>query len=182
MRSSLRKQLASTLTSLLSGRLSWRICQIPSAAYRGQAGGPFDDDLVAAGLGYVETEHRRIAALAAQTGTAAAQRAPSTFCATRHRTCTLTQLRQVMAGRSWWAPGTRPEDMDALDAGILGSSKLKTGHYAFWHFLAYSIPGVSWVMRRIGVPPGSHEAMNLDKPSRDGVPLCLRRCSRTHRA
>jgi len=127
----------------------------------------FDDDLVAAGLGYVETEHRRIAALAAQTGTAAAQRAAfGRLCHTAQDLYAHSNYVRLWLDAHGGLQATRPEDMDALDAGILGSSKLKTGHYAFWHFLAYSIPGVSWVMRRIGVPPGSHEAMNLDKPSR----------------
>jgi hypothetical protein len=127
----------------------------------------FDDDRIAEGRAYIESQHREIAALAADPQAAPTQRA--------------ALGRLLHAAQDWYSHSnyvdlwldahgglvaTSPRDIDGLEPSLLNDPRLRTGHFIpLWSFLYY-VPLLKHLARRIFMPANSHEAMNLDSPQK----------------
>jgi hypothetical protein len=61
--------------------------------------------------------------------------------------------------------GTNPQDVNGLDEKLLNHPKLITGDFKIWRDIFYYIPLMNRFLRKIYIPPYSHEAMNLDNPN-----------------
>ncbi|MCJ7551389.1 MAG: hypothetical protein MUQ30_17095, partial [Anaerolineae bacterium] len=126
----------------------------------------FDNNKIAESLAYVEELHRQIAGLAAQGSHGSRQRVAL------GRLCHAVQdfyahSNYVDLWLSQQPQPTPPADtMDGLIPELLNHPDLRTGTFVLLRDIIYYIPIIGALWRRIYVPPGSHEAMNLDSPER----------------
>jgi len=126
----------------------------------------FDNNKIAAALAYVEDLHTQIVELAAAGGHGSQQRAAL------GRLCHAVQdfyahsnyVDLWLAGQGHPVP---PADaIDALIPELLDHPNLRAGTFVLLRDIIYYIPLIGALWRRIYVPAGSHEAMNLDSPDR----------------
>jgi len=126
----------------------------------------FDNNRIAAALAYVEDLHAQIVELAVAGDHGSQQRAAL------GRLCHAVQdfyahsnyVDLWLAGQDHPVP---PADtIDALIPDLLNHPDLRTGTYVVLRDIVYSVPIIGALWRRIYLPSGSHEAMNLDSPDR----------------
>jgi len=126
----------------------------------------FDNNKIAGALAYVEDLHTRIVELAVAGGHGSQQRAALS------RLCHAVQDFYAHSNYVdlWLANQDHPvpaaDAIDALIPELLNHPDLRTGTYVVLRDIVYSVPIVGALWRRIYVPSGSHEAMNLDSPDR----------------
>jgi hypothetical protein len=112
---------------------------------------------------YVDAEHALIEDLAARRGPIAQQRAAlGRLLHTVQDFYAHTNYVDLWLTRYGLAETDR---IDGLDDGLIGSPELRVGEWIFWRDSLYYIPVVGRLLRRIWLPAGSHEAMNLDSPA-----------------
>jgi len=126
----------------------------------------FDNNKIAESLAYVESLHRQIAVLAAQGDNGKQQRAAL------GRLCHAVQDFYAHSNYVdlWLADHDHPVPpayaIDGLIPELLNHPDLRTGTFVLLRDIIYYVPLIGALWRRIHVPPGSHEAMNLDSPDR----------------
>jgi hypothetical protein len=64
------------------------------------------------------------------------------------------------------SPRPPAEAINGLDPALLNHPELRTGTTVLLRDVIYYVPLLGKLARKIYVPPGSHEAMNLDSPQR----------------
>src|SRR5262249_38805069 len=57
-------------------------------------------------------------------------------------------------------------DHAGLDPDILSHPSLRVAEWQTWRDPFYYVPGVGHILRRVWLPDGSHESINLDSPSK----------------
>jgi len=126
----------------------------------------FDNNKIAESLAYVEDLHAQIVELAAAGDHGSGQRAAlGRLCHTVQDFYAHSNYVDLwLAGQGQPVPAA--DAIDALIPELLNHPDLRTGTYVVLRDLVYSVPIVGALWRRIYVPPGSHEAMNLDSPDR----------------
>ena len=126
----------------------------------------FDNNKIAESLAYVESLHGQIAVLAAQSDHGKLQRAAL------GRLCHAVQDFYAHSNYVdlWLANHDHPVPpayaIDGLIPELLNHPDLRTGTFVLLRDIIYYVPLIGALWRRIYVPPGSHEAMNLDSPDR----------------
>jgi len=126
----------------------------------------FDNNKISESLAYIEELHGQIAGLAAQSGHGSRQRAAL------GRLCHTVQDFYAHSNYVdlWLANQGHPvppaDAIDALIPELLNHPDLRTGTYMILRDIIYYIPLIGSLVRSFHVPPGSHEAMNLDSPDR----------------
>jgi hypothetical protein len=125
------------------------------------------DNRIDDGWDYIEAEHANLAKLAAEQGSGDSLRAA--FGRLTHAAQDFYAHTNYV--RLWLAlkgglNETSPDDIDVLDAGLMGHPELCTGSFVLWRDWVYHVPVVKRLVRGLHVPPGSHEAMHLDSPAR----------------
>lgn len=127
----------------------------------------FDNNLIPKSLAYIYAEHARIVALAAQPAGGPAQRAAlGRLCHTVQDFYSHSNYVDLWLAANGGLATTTPADIDGLDDTLLNHPDLITGNFYLWRDLVFHIPGIRHIARRIYIPPGSHEAMNLDTPAK----------------
>jgi hypothetical protein len=129
-----------------------------------------DDDKIAEAAAYVEEQHSIIVALSADPQGAKAQRVAlgrllhtvQDF----YSHSNYVDLWLAKQSRSAEMGDPTPEQIDPLDAEILQHPDLRTGHYVPLLGPLYLVPVLGRWLARLYTPANSHEAMNLDSPSR----------------
>ena len=125
------------------------------------------DNHIAQGRAYVEAERRNMGRLAATTDAGALLRAAfGRLCHTTQDFYAHTNYIRLWLACHGGFDHTLPADIDALDASLMNHPDLRTGTFFLWRDWVYHVPGINRYARRIHVPAGSHEAMNLDAPTR----------------
>ena len=121
----------------------------------------FCDPQLAHSWAYVEDEHRRIIELAGQHNQSARQRAAfGRLLHTVQDFYAHTNYVDLWLARVGW-----DKTINGLDAELVGSPELRVGEWVFWRDSLYYIPVLRRFLRRVWLPAGSHEAMNLDSPA-----------------
>lgn len=124
----------------------------------------FCDPNLAHSWAYVDAEHALIEDLAAKRGPVAQQRAAlGRLLHTVQDFYAHTNYVDLWLTRYGLAETDR---IDGLDDGLIASPELRVGEWIFWRDSLYYIPVVGRLLRRIWLPAGSHEAVNLDSPAR----------------
>jgi hypothetical protein len=126
----------------------------------------FDNNQIAKSLAYVDQEQRRIVALASTADPGAAQRAAfGRLSHTVHDFYAHSNYVDLWLARNGGLTNSRAEQIDGLDASLLNHPQLHTGSFKLWFDTLYYVPGFGPMLRKIYLRPGSHEAMNLDRPA-----------------
>ncbi len=121
----------------------------------------FCDPHLARSWAYVEEEHARIVDLVGQPDAGTRQRAAfGRLLHTVQDFYAHTNYVDLWLARMGWS-----RDIDGLDAELVVSPELRVGEWVFWRDSLYYIPLVGSLLRRVWLPAGSHEAMNLDSPA-----------------
>ncbi len=160
--------LTATLGPLLSARALKAIisANLGQDSLRYQINTPhihFDNCAFAQSLAYIEQQHALIAA---------ASDAPALWAAFGR----LSHVAQDFYSHSnyvdLWLDAhgglahTRPDGINGLDPGLLGSPALRSGYFVLWRDLIHYVPLLNRFAKKYLVTPDSHEAMNLDDPGR----------------
>lgn len=126
----------------------------------------FDNNKIATSLAYVESLHAQIRELATERNAGKQQRialgrlghAVQDFYAHSN----YVDLWLAQQGRQ-----TPPPDaIDGLIPELLNHPDLRTGTFVLWRDIIYYVPIIGALWRRVYIPSGSHEAMNLDSLER----------------
>lgn len=134
---------------------------------RNQLGKPhlhFDNDKIAEGLAYVEAEHRQIQNSRGNVGVQW-----ESFGRLLHTVQDFyahSNYVDLWLSHNGGLDNTTPDQINGLDRALLNHPDLRTGHFILWRDLVYFVPLLSKLVRRVYVPPNSHEAMHLDFPQR----------------
>lgn len=127
----------------------------------------FDNDLFAQGWTFVESEHARIQSAAREGGTGPAMQAAfGRLCHAVQDFYSHSNYVQLWLDEHGGFDHVNPDDIDPLDGALLRHPQLRSGHFKLWRDLPFHFKQTRGLMRRLWVPAGSHEAMNLDHPGR----------------
>jgi hypothetical protein len=125
------------------------------------------DNQIAQGRAYVKAERANVVRLAAEGGSGEPARAAfGRLCHAVQDFYAHTNYVRLWLACNGGLDATLPGDVDALDASLLDHPDLRTGSFFLWRDWVYYVPVVKRLARRIRVLPGSHEAMNLDSPTK----------------
>lgn len=123
----------------------------------------FCDPVIDHSRAYIESEHALIARLAQARAPADRQRAA--FGRLLH---TVQDFYSHSNYIDLWLTvhgDGAPDAIDGLDRKLIASPELRVGEWIFWRDSLYYIPVLGRLLRRVWLPPGSHEAMKLDSPA-----------------
>lgn len=127
----------------------------------------FDDNKIAESLAYIDVEHNRIVKLIGTPNAGPLQRAAfGRLCHSVQDFYSHSNYVKLWVEAQHDLTMTTPEAINGLDDQILKHPALRTGQFVIWRDWIYSIPLIKNLVRRIYVPPNSHEAMHLDSPER----------------
>ncbi|MCU0521897.1 MAG: Het-C domain-containing protein [Anaerolineae bacterium] len=125
-----------------------------------------DNNKIAESLSYVEAEHAEIV-IGAVVGDGTRMRtALGRLCHTVQDFYAHSNYVDLWLETQRGRPRPPAESIDGLAPDLLAHPDLRTGTFVMARDLIYYVPLLGRLVRRIYVPPGSHEAMNLDGPER----------------
>jgi hypothetical protein len=126
----------------------------------------FDNNKIAVALTYVEGLHAQIVDLATANHQGSRQRrALGQLChAVQDFYAHSNYVDLWLAFQNQLVPPV--EGINGLIPELLTHPDLCTGTTVLWRDIIYYVPILGALMRKIYIPPGSHEAMNLDSPER----------------
>ena len=128
----------------------------------------FDNNLIAEGNAYVESQHILIVQLASEHGSGRVQRrAFGRLCHAVQDFYAHTNYVTLWLSRHGGIIGNAPNKINALDRQVLQHQELASGTFILWRDLFYFIPGIGALLKKLYLPADSHEAMHLDSPQRN---------------
>ena len=125
-----------------------------------------DNNKIAESLAYVEAEHAGIRGAAAASDGARMRAGLGHLLHTVQDFYAHSNYVDIWLETQTERPRPPAEAIDGLAAELLARPDLRTGTFVMARDLIYYVPLLGKLVRRIYVPPGSHEAMNLDGPER----------------
>lgn len=127
----------------------------------------FDNNKISESLAYIESEHELILELATKENTGEVQRgAFGRLCHAAQDFYAHSNYVDLWLKENGGLDNNKPSDIDGLDKKLLTHPDLFTGDFVFWRDIIYYIPIINSFARKIYVPKYSHEAINLDSPSK----------------
>lgn len=128
----------------------------------------FDDNKIAEGLSYIDSEHKTIIELIGKRNAGILQRAAfGRLCHSAQDFYSHSNYVKLWIEVHNDRRMATPEAINGMDSIILKHSALRTGRFFVWRDWIYSTPLLKHLARRIYIPPDSHEIYHLDSPERE---------------